>query len=63
MNTASSIRYTVCSDTSPEAELNALAAVYKFVIASRKGTTRPGGPNNGTKSKEDSANDILPHQP
>jgi hypothetical protein len=59
---SAAISYAPRPDATPEAELFTLANVYKFVLNchSKKEATRPGGPDDGTKSKEDSANAIIP---
>jgi hypothetical protein len=62
------IIYAQRSDATSDAEVSALANVYKFVLdchAKKAAATSPvSRPNDGTiKIKEDdSANDILPHQ-
>jgi hypothetical protein len=46
-------------DTSPEAEVSALAACYRIVLDSQSKRDRhldKDGPNDGTTTKEDSAN-------
>jgi hypothetical protein len=52
------IAYTPRPEVTPEVELNTLAACYKFILDchAQKKAARPGGPDDGTKSKEDSAN-------
>jgi hypothetical protein len=47
MNTAPSIRYTMRPDTSPEAELNALAAIYEYVLCDSQ--ARKGAPHDLTR--------------
>jgi hypothetical protein len=53
------ITYAARPDATPEAESSAVAAVFKFALAcqSRKEATSPGSPDDGTKVKEDSANE------
>jgi hypothetical protein len=51
-----SIVYMARPSVTAEAELSALVNVYKFVLA-KKEATRPGSPDDGTKVKEDSANE------
>ena len=55
------VTYAPRPDTTPEAELSALAAVYKLCLESRarKEATRPGSPDDGTRIKEDSANEHM----
>jgi hypothetical protein len=56
------IAYRSREDATPEAELNALAAVYRLILDSKR-AARPGDPNDGTKFKEDSANaPIIPRR-
>jgi hypothetical protein len=45
------ISYTPCPDATPESELDALAAVYAFVLEAhaRKKAAVPSGPENGVK--------------
>ena len=54
------IVYTQRSDVAPEAETSALAAVYRFIIDCRtKVEAAPESrPDDGTKIKEDSANEY-----
>lgn len=50
--------YAPRPDATPETELSALANVYVFVLSrAMKEATRPGSPDDGTKIKEDSANE------
>lgn len=55
--------YRPRSDASPEAELGALVEVYKLALAKEKGNPIPAAlRNDGTKTKEDSADGlIVPH--
>jgi hypothetical protein len=55
------ISYEHRPDTTPKAELSALAAVYRFIIDSRarKEAAPESRPNDGTKVKEDSANEHI----
>jgi hypothetical protein len=48
------ISYTPCPDATPESELDALAAVYAFVLEARtkKRAAVPSGPENGVKEDE-----------
>jgi hypothetical protein len=57
------ITYTPRPDATPETELSALTAVYKFVLESKKAAGPAPEPNDrdGTKVKGYSANAILPH--
>jgi hypothetical protein len=59
MDAPANIRYAQRPETTPEAELSALANVYKFVLdrRARKEATHPGSPDDGTKVKEDSADE------
>jgi hypothetical protein len=63
----SEITYRPRPDAMPETELSTLANAYRFVLdcrAKKGAATSPvSRPNDGTKSKEDSASVILPHQP
>ena len=54
------VSYKPRSDTTPESELATLAAVYRFIIDCHA-TRRPpkSRPNDGTKVKEDSANERI----
>jgi hypothetical protein len=53
----SSVVYSPRPDATPEDELSALAAVYKFILDHRaeKGATRPGGPDDAKGPKHDRA--------
>jgi hypothetical protein len=53
------IRYAQRPDATPEAELRALASVYRFVLDCRakKEAAPESRPDDGTKVKEDSANE------
>ena len=48
------VTYAPRADASPSAEISALAAVYKFVLA-KKEAAPESRPDDGTKVKEDSA--------
>ena len=56
---SSRITYAPRPDATPEAELDALASVYRFVLDcgdarradAMKKATRPGGPDDGEESK------------
>jgi hypothetical protein len=56
-----SVVYKPCSDATPEAELNVLANVYRFILdchAKKKAAEpapEPDGRNDGTKLQGDSA--------
>ena len=57
---SSSIFYVPCADVTPEAEISVLANIYRYAIDSTKKRGRlpdKSGPDDGTKSKEDSANE------
>lgn len=60
---SSRIVHGACSDASTEAELNTLAAVYKFLLethAKKNPAARPSvRGKDGTKIKEDSANVFI----
>ena len=54
------VTYARRPNATPEAEISALAACYRIVLDSAKKRGRfldKSGPDNGTKSKEDSANE------
>jgi hypothetical protein len=53
------INYAPRSDATPEAQISVLCAIYKLCLEShaRKEATRPGSPEDGTKIKEDSADE------
>ena len=53
------ITYAPRPDATAEAEIGALANVYKFLMdcRARKEATRPGSPDDGIKVKEDSADE------
>jgi hypothetical protein len=58
MNASTHIRYAQRSDATPETELSALSAVYKLCLShARKEAAAENRPDDGTKSKEDSANE------
>jgi hypothetical protein len=59
MDATANIRYAQRVGTTPETELGALANVYRFALNchARKEATHPGSPDDGTKIKEDSANE------
>jgi hypothetical protein len=48
--------YAPRPDATPETELSAVVSAYRFILdsAQKKGA-RPGAPDDGTESKEDSA--------
>jgi hypothetical protein len=48
-------------DVTPEVELNTLANVYRFIIDchAKKGAVPDSRPDDGTKVKEDSANERI----
>jgi hypothetical protein len=49
------ISYTPRLDTTPEAELGALSAVYAFILQKhreRQKATLPGGPEDGRKDRD-----------
>jgi hypothetical protein len=50
------ISYSGYADTSPEAEISVLAAIYKLAISchARKEATRPGSPDAAKEIKNDS---------
>jgi hypothetical protein len=52
-----SVVYSPRPDATPERELSALAAAYKFILDRRteKGATRPGDPDDAKGSKHDRA--------
>lgn len=58
------VSYAPRPDATPAAELSALANVYRFVLDchAKKEDTRPGAPNDGTKSKENSTNERIIQQ-
>ena len=51
------LTYTTRADATPEAELNALANVYRFIVDChvKKMAAEPDGRNDGTKLQGDSA--------
>ena len=53
------IAYSQRPGATAEAEVSVLASIYMLAISShaRKEATRPGSPDDGTKVKEDSANE------
>jgi hypothetical protein len=53
------ITYAPGPNASPEAEISALAAVYRFVLVccAKKEAAPENRPDDGTKVKEDSANE------
>jgi hypothetical protein len=53
------ITYAARSDAPPEAEISALAAVYRIVLGAKQKGRLPdkSGPDDGTKVKEDSADE------
>jgi hypothetical protein len=52
------ITYVQHSNTAPQSELSALAAVYRIVLTAKQKGRLPDecGPDDGTEVKEDSAN-------
>jgi hypothetical protein len=57
------IVYVQRSDATPEVELGALAAVYRFVVLDRQErekATRPGGPDDEREDKNALARNIIP---
>jgi hypothetical protein len=57
MCSAARVIYAARRDTAPEAEVSALAAVYKFALARKEVAPQQSRPDDGTESKEDSADD------
>ena len=60
----SHIAYAPRQDATPEAEIATLAACYRIILdsARKRGLLDKDGPNDGTTTKEDSANvSSLPH--
>jgi hypothetical protein len=58
------IVYRSRADAEPEGELNALATAYRFILNchERKKAASESRPDDGTKTKEDSASvSSLPH--
>ena len=55
----SRIVYRARDDATTEAEMSALVAIYKICLESyaKKGATRASSPDDGTKVKEDCANE------
>ena len=53
------VTYAQRPDATPEAEISALAAIYRIVLGAkqRDRILDKGGPDDGTKVKEDSANE------
>ena len=53
------ISYAPRPDATPEAEVSALAAVYRIVLSAKQKDRLldKGGPDDGTKIKEDSAHE------
>jgi hypothetical protein len=58
------VTYSPRPDTTPEGELDALAAVYRFILdchAKKMGRPATSGPNDAMKgSKHDRATEIIP---
>ena len=58
------LSYHPCPGATPEAELNTLADVYRFILfenSTRKEATRTGGPDDAERSlNEIRAKDIIP---
>jgi len=57
MNAPVHIRYAQRPDATLEAELSALVAVYRIVLSAQKEAAPDSRPVDGTKVKEDSANE------
>jgi hypothetical protein len=60
MQSSPYIAYAERQGASSESEASVLAAIYAFILhkhSDRYGTTRPVVPDDGTKVKEDSANE------
>jgi hypothetical protein len=59
MKAPTHIHYAQRPDATPEAELGALASVYRFVLDchEKKEAAPESRPDDGTKVKEDSANE------
>jgi hypothetical protein len=57
------IAYTPRSDATPEAELNALASVYSFILDchAKKKATRSGGLDDAEESKNDRTDTASIH--
>ena len=57
------VTYDSRPDATADAERNALAAVYRFILdcQAKKRAASPSRPDDGTKVKEDSASARLPH--
>jgi hypothetical protein len=56
------IAYIPRADATSETELNVLASVYRYVLLesnARKESARPGAPDDGTKTKEDSTSESI----
>jgi hypothetical protein len=56
------ITYTPPPNATPEAEISALASVYKFVLNchAMKEAARPGGPDARKENLHDSGNTSIP---
>lgn len=62
------ITYAVREGVTPEEDLQALANVYAFALRChqekhKNRAARPGGPEDGTEAKEDSADARIPQHP
>ena len=55
------IIYTPRSDATPESEVSALAAIYKFILTKQR-AAHPAAPNDAMKkgSSDDRAKTIIP---
>jgi hypothetical protein len=56
------IAYSPRPDATPEAELNALVAIYRYIIfesSASKEAARPGGPDDVKESKHNVASRII----
>jgi hypothetical protein len=56
------IIYTPRPGATPEGEVAALVSIYRFILfesSARKKAARPGGPDDGTEFKEDSADALI----
>jgi hypothetical protein len=62
MTEVSRVVYRARNSATPKAEIAALSAVYKFVLAKRE-ATRPGSPDDAMKgSSDDRARTIIPNK-
>jgi hypothetical protein len=55
MRAAPDIAYASRTDGSPEAELSALANIYKFVLAKKEAAPRQSRPDDAERNPSDSA--------